>query len=85
MSHFWDVFQRCLETNVEKNPTDYALAPGESAQAYAKRVRAKMGKVGIAGCNHNSATFRAVARHFGVKFTLTALIAAEAANGGKDQ
>jgi hypothetical protein len=43
MSHFWDVFQCCLETNVEKNPTDYALAPGESAQAYAKRVRAKMG------------------------------------------
>lgn len=88
VNEFWDIFEQELAQSVARNPSDYALGPGEAPEDYARRTRAKMQHTAeaesISRINLDSPTFRRVARRLGVtKFSQRALKEVYAAYGGK--
>lgn len=76
--NFWTVYQQHLAAAVAKNPSDYALRPDETPEAYAARVAEKMRATVRERSLHavnvtGSPAFRATAKHFGVPHTYKAL------------
>lgn len=83
-NRFWDLYEAELAISVRKKPDEYVCPEGTTPEEYAKRVRAKMQAEGMAKVNHNSATFRRLAKRLGIKYNRAELIKASAADDTTD-
>jgi hypothetical protein len=76
---FWQAYYSALAANVQANPQDYAMRPGETSAGYAGSTAAKMqraveSKGGFANINYTtSKAFRVAARAVGVPFNKAGL------------
>lgn len=76
---FWQAYYVALAANVEANPQDYALRPGESSAGYAGKTAARMqvaveSKGGFANVPYStSKAFKVAARAVGLPFNLAGL------------